>query len=86
MINTVKQKSLMGIFNGIPSTEKTKDSLDKAYSMEKEAMDQFISYRVVVLTNLSMILSGSSNKATKIVSQKERHVALTLTSSILSNF
>ena len=60
----------MGIFNGISSTEKTKDSLDKAQSMEKGAMDQFISCRLVVLTNLSMIPSGSSNKATKFLKNK----------------
>ena len=46
---TVKEKSLISISSGISPTDKIKDSLGKAYSMGKEAIEHFIYSRLVSL-------------------------------------
>ena len=49
IINHVEEKSLMSISSGISPTDKIKDSIGKAYSVGKEAMEHLINSRLVSL-------------------------------------
>ena len=49
MINPVEEKSLTSISSGISPTDKIKDSIGKASSVGKEAMEHLINSRLVSL-------------------------------------
>lgn len=77
MVDPAKEKSLISISSGISPTDKIKDSLGKAYSMGKEAIEHFIYSRLVSLEksiydSIKKLKLGTFSNITKKVTAKLR--------------